>query len=148
MNGINKVILVGNIVRDAELRHTPAGKAVSTFSLATSRVYFDGKGAKNETVQFHNIVFWNSEKIYPHLKKSKLVYVEGSIDYRSWEDKDGNKKYKTEILVHHLLFLGAAGKPNNTGSEAEGTGDYNGPGQRSQDEGSGQQAIDDSDLPF
>jgi single-strand DNA-binding protein len=107
---VNKVILLGHLGRDAETKYTPNGTARCTFSLATSRRWKDLQtGEWKEETDWHNIVLWRSENVAPHLQKGKQVYVEGRLQTRSWEDKDGNKRYSTEVVADNLILLGGRG---------------------------------------
>ena len=112
MNGVNKVILVGNLGKDPEVRHLEGGAAVANFPLATSESYKDKSGQRIEHTEWHNIVLWRglAETAEKYLKKGNQVYIEGRIKNRSWEDKEGNKKYITEIVGDNMTLLG--GKPS------------------------------------
>jgi single-strand DNA-binding protein len=103
---LNKVILIGNLTRDPELRYTPQGNAVASFVIATNREWTVG-GEKKQTVDFHNIVAWNKlgEICGQLLKKGVKVYVEGRLQTRDWMDKDGKKKYKTEVIIEDMIIL-------------------------------------------
>jgi len=109
MLGINKVILIGNLGKDPEVRYTPAGKAVANFSLATTERWTDRDGQRQDKVEWHTVVAWGKlgELAGQYLKKGRPVYVEGKIATRSWDDKDGSKHYKTEIVANQLVFLGS-----------------------------------------
>ncbi|MDQ1281770.1 MAG: single-strand DNA-binding protein [Patescibacteria group bacterium] len=122
---LNKVMLYGNLTSDPDLKSMPNGNKVVSFGLATNRSYKDASGAKKEVAEFHNIVaFGKLAEIFAQwLKKGKPVYVEGRIQTRNWEDKNGGgKKYRTEIVAENFQF-GAAGKPgegdNNSSSSTE-----------------------------
>lgn len=108
MAGINKVILIGNLGKDPELRYTPSGTAVASFSLATSEKWKDREGNMQDKTEWHNIVVWGrqAEIAKEYLAKGRQVYIEGRIQTRSWDDKDGNKRYTTEIIAQRLNFLG------------------------------------------
>ena len=99
MAGVNKAILVGNLGRDPELRHTPNGQAVVNFTLATSESWTDKSGERQERTEWHRIVVWGrqAEMCNQYLSKGRTVYVEGRIQTREWEDKEGAKRYTTEI---------------------------------------------------
>ena len=99
MGSVNKVILVGNLGRDAELRYTPGGAAVATLNLATTEVWNDKDGQHQEKTEWHRIVLWGkqAESLQEYLTKGKQIYVEGRLQTRQWDDKDGNKRYTTEI---------------------------------------------------
>ncbi len=108
---VNKVILVGNLGKDPELRYTPSGAAVANFTLATSERYKDKSGQMQEKTEWHNIVAWRqlAEICGKFLHKGKQVYIEGRIQTRSYDDRDGNKRYMTEIIADQMQMLGRAG---------------------------------------
>ena len=103
---VNKVILIGNLTRDPELRYTPQGHAVCTFGIATNREWVTN-GEKQESADFHNIVAWNKlgELCSQLLKKGTKAFLEGRIQTRSWDGDDGVKRYKTEIVINEMLIL-------------------------------------------
>nr|WP_320048806.1 single-stranded DNA-binding protein [uncultured Desulfuromonas sp.] len=105
---VNKVILVGNLGKDPELRYTPSGAAVVNFSLATSETYKDRDGNRQTKTEWHNIVAWRqlAEICGKYLHKGKQVYIEGSLQTRKWQDRDGNDRYTTEILANQMQMLG------------------------------------------
>jgi len=111
MGSVNKVILVGNLGRDAELRYTPGGAAVSTLNLATTEVWNDKQGQKQEKTEWHRIVLWGkqAESLQEYLVKGKQIYVEGRLQTRQWDDKEGNKRYTTEIKADRITLLGGGG---------------------------------------
>lgn len=104
---INKAIIIGRLGQAPELKHTPSGSAVCNFSVATSENWKDKAGNKQEKTQWHNIVVWNkqAETAAKYLDKGSRVYVEGKIETRSWDDKEGKKRYTTEIVASSLRFL-------------------------------------------
>ncbi|UCD18428.1 MAG: single-stranded DNA-binding protein [Candidatus Zixiibacteriota bacterium] len=108
MASVNKVILIGNLGKDPELRYTPGGQAVANFSLATSEKWRDKDGAMQDKTEWHNIVLWGrqAEIAKEYLSKGRQVYIEGRIQTRSWDDKEGNKRYTTEVVAQRLQFLG------------------------------------------
>jgi single-strand DNA-binding protein len=112
MLGVNKVILVGNLGRDPELRRTPSGASVVSFSIATTERFNDKKGERQDRTEWHNIVAWGklADLANQYLKKGRSVYIEGKLTTRSWDDKDGNKRYKTEIVANQIQFLGSPGE--------------------------------------
>src|SRR3990167_3416240 len=119
---LNKVILIGNLTRDPELRSLPSGAAVVTMALATNRVWKDREGNKKEDTQYHNIVVFGkqAETSAQYLKKGQSVLVEGRMQTRSWDDKGtGEKKYRTEIVADRVQF---GPKATNTGGSAGGYG--------------------------
>ena len=119
MAGINKVILVGNLGKDPEVKYLEGGVAVAKFPLATSETFKDKNGNKNDQTEWHNIVVWRglAEVAEKFLKKGATVYIEEKIKSRSWEDKEGNKKYITEIIGDTLTMLGK--KEENTLTQTE-----------------------------
>jgi single-strand DNA-binding protein len=117
---INKVILVGNAGKDPEVRYLESGTAVCTFSLATSDVYTNKSGEKVTNTEWHNIVLWRglAEIAQKYVKKGSQLYIEGKIRNRSWDDKDGNKRYITEIVADNMQLLG---RKQDDGSHATST---------------------------
>jgi single-strand DNA-binding protein len=119
---LNKVTLIGNLGSDPELRSTPGGNRVAQFSLATSRTWNDAAGAKQEKTEWHRCVVWNTKGsqladiVERYVKKGDKLYVEGRIEYRQWQDKDGQTRYSTEINVRELIMLG--------GGRAASSGDF------------------------
>ncbi|RME19487.1 MAG: single-stranded DNA-binding protein [Candidatus Zixiibacteriota bacterium] len=118
---VNKAILIGNLGKDPELRYTPSGKAVVQFSLATTDRWTDQNGERKESTTWHNIVAWGrqAEVMNEYLRKGKQVYIEGRIDNRSYEDKEGNKRYVSEIVVQNFQFIGSRGNGGNGGNEPQ-----------------------------
>lgn len=118
MSGINKVILVGNLGKDPEVRHLDQGVTVAKFPLATSETYKKQDGTKVETTEWHNVVMWRglAESAERFLRKGSLVYIEGKIRTRSWDDKEGNKRYATEIVADVMTMLGR--RPDDAHSTA------------------------------
>ncbi len=116
---VNKVILIGNLGKDPDVRHFEEGRAVASFPIATSESYKDKNGEQRENTDWHNVVVWRSGLVgvvEKYLKKGNKVYVEGRLKTRSYEDQDKNTKYVTEVLVDNLTLLGA---PNRSeGAEA------------------------------
>lgn len=104
---LNKVQLIGNVTQDVELKQTPTGQSVSSFSLATNRERVDGAWVKQSQAEFHSIVFWGklAEVCGQYVKKWKKIYVEGRLQTRTWEAQDGTKRYKTEIIGENLIML-------------------------------------------
>jgi single-strand DNA-binding protein len=108
MAGVNKVILIGNIGKDPEVRYLDIGVAVANFSLATTESYKNKEGERVSQTEWHNIVLWRglAEVAEKWLKKGSSVYIEGKIRSRKWEDKEGNTRYTTEILADNMTMLG------------------------------------------
>jgi single-strand DNA-binding protein len=109
---VNKVILVGNLGQDPELRHTSGGAAVTTLSVATSRKWKDKSDKMQEETEWHKVTVWNKqgEACAEYLSKGKQVYVEGRIHTNKWEDKEGVTRYTTEIIADNVKFLGGKGE--------------------------------------
>jgi single-strand DNA-binding protein len=111
MGSVNKVILVGNLGKDAELRYTPGGTAVATLRLATTDRFKDKDGQWKEQTEWHTVVIWDktAESLAEYLRKGKQIYVEGRLQTRSWDDREGKKRYSTEIRGDRLVLLGGRG---------------------------------------
>ena len=109
MGSVNKVILVGNLGRDAELRYTPGGAAVATINMATTEVWNDKAGQRQEKTEWHRVVLWGklAESLKEYLTKGKQIYIEGSIRSRQWEDQSGNKRTSYEIVAREMKMLGS-----------------------------------------
>lgn len=109
---LNKVMLIGNLTRDPELRYTPQGTAVANFGIATNRDWAGSDGQKQESVEFHNVVAWSKlgELCDQLLHKGSKVYVSGRLQTRDWAGDDGKKRYKTEVIIDQMILLGG-GKP-------------------------------------
>ena len=113
MAGINKAILIGRLGREPEVRYTPSGVAVANFSIATSEEWKDREtGEKQERTEWHKIVAWRrlGEICGEYLHKGSQVYIEGRLQTRAWEDRDGNKRYTTEVVAQSMQMLGSVGK--------------------------------------
>ena len=112
MAGVNKVILVGRLGRDPEVRYTPSGTAVANFSIATSEQWTNKDGEKQERTEWHKIVAWKrlGEICGEYLHKGSQIYIEGRLQTRDWEDRDGNKRYTTEVIAQNMQMLGSANK--------------------------------------
>jgi single-strand DNA-binding protein len=108
MASVNKVILIGNLGRDPEVRYTQNGTAVANFTLATNDVWTDKAGGRQERTEWHRIVVWGkqAEIVREHLSKGKQVFVEGSLQTRQWDDREGNKRTTTEIKALRVVMLG------------------------------------------
>ncbi len=142
---VNKVILVGNLGRDPESRSLPSGQSVVNFSLATSRRYKDRDGNRKDETEWHNIVCFgkSAEIAAQYLTKGKMIFVEGRIQTRSWDDKDGKKQYRTEIICENFQMLGSKGDGQGGGRSGGGapSADTGGGGDHGPDFG-------DDDIPF
>ena len=136
---VNKVILVGNLGRDPEMRHTQTGRAVCNFTLATNERWKDREGQQQERTEWHRLVVWDrlAEVCVEYLSKGKQIYVEGRLQTREWEDREGNKRYTTEITVTNMQMLGRRSDP-----AFEPTGDP------SPDDAPAPASNGDDDIPF
>lgn len=116
---LNKVLLLGYLGRDPELRYTAAGKAVATFTVATSLQWRDQSGNDQEKTEWHRVVAWGrlGEVCGEYLSKGKQVFIEGRIQTREWEDQDGNKRTTVEIIANDMIMLGGAGQSQNRGAQ-------------------------------
>jgi single-strand DNA-binding protein len=146
MSSLNKILLIGNLGKDPEVRYTPDGTPVATFSLATSENWTDKSGGRQEHTEWHTIVAWSrlADLAKRFLSKGRQVYIEGRIRSRDWTDKDGNKRRTTEVIASQMVLLGsrpqgaeASYAPADTASRA--------PAEPDQFADSG---INDSDIPF
>lgn len=115
---LNKVMLIGRLTRDPEIRTTPTGQTVASFSIATNRTWKDSAGNKKEKVEYHNIVAWRklAEIIQQYVKKGSRLYLEGRLETRSWDDQTGNKKYRTEVIADSMIMLDTKGSSERTGA--------------------------------
>jgi single-strand DNA-binding protein len=157
MGSLNKVQLIGNLGRDAELRYTPGGTAVATVNIATTETWNDkATGQKKEQTEWHRVIVWGkqAESLSEYLKKGKQIYVEGRLQTRKWQDKDGNDKWTTEIRSDRIVLLAGGGggsrrpEPDSISDEISGGtagGDLGG------GVGGGEpigQPITDDEIPF
>jgi single-strand DNA-binding protein len=145
MASVNRVILVGNLGRDPELRYIQSGQAVANFTLATNDRWRDKEGNNQERTEWHRIVVWgkSAENCAQYLQKGRSVYVEGRLQTRDWEDKDGNKRQTTEVVAQTVQFLGGRG---GAGGGEPGAGDSGSFGAGPGDGGSS--GSPPSDVPF
>ncbi|MBT6431665.1 MAG: single-stranded DNA-binding protein [Deltaproteobacteria bacterium] len=128
---VNKVILVGNLGKDPEVRYTASGNAVAQFSLATSSNWKDKTGQRQDKTEWHQIVVWGKQAEFcgEYLAKGRQIYLEGRIEYRTWNDKEGNKRYTTEIIANEIRFVGSRGdNGGQRGGGGGGGGNYGGGG--------------------
>jgi len=142
MAGINKAILIGNLGGDPEVRYTPSGVAVARFNIATSEEWKDkDTGEKKERTEWHRIVAWRrlGEICGEYLSKGQQVYVEGRIQTNAWEDKEGNKRYTTEIVANTVQFLGRRDTANTARPQSSPVSDF---------QGAPAQGPGDDDIPF
>ena len=150
---VNKVILVGNLGRDPEVRNTPSGQTVAEFSLATNRRWRDRDGNRQEQTEWHRIVCWGrqAEVAGQYLNKGKQIYVEGRLQTRSWDDKNtGEKRYRTEVICDNFQMLGQRGDSYSPGPSGQPEAGYGAGAGGGGDQASSQVADgpDDDDIPF
>lgn len=146
--GVNKVILVGNLGKDPEVRYMPSGGAVASVTVATSEQWKDKQtGEKKDRVERHNVVFYNklAEIAGEYLKKGSQIYVEGSLRTRKWQDKEGKDRYTTEIIANEMQMLGGA--PDHGRAAARDGGHAQAP-EHGYHRGAGQAGDFDDDIPF
>ncbi len=120
MKSVNKVILLGNVTRDPELKSTGGGQSVCTFGLATNRVWKDGSGERQSLPEYHNLVCWGglADFAAQNVRKGKPLYVEGYLKTRSWDSPEGTKIFRTEVVVDNLILLGTRAEQSVTSEEA------------------------------
>jgi len=148
MAGVNKVILVGNLGKDPEVRHLDNGRAVANFSMATSETYKNRNGERVTNTEWHNIVLWTplAEIAEKYLKKGNQIYVEGKITTRSYEDKDGVKKYISEVVGREMTMLGS--RSDNEGGGYSNSGSDNNSRYEPTNSGVDSAEEETDDLPF
>lgn len=136
---VNRVMLIGRLGRDPEIRHTTSGTPVATFSLATDERWTDADGSRQVRTEWHNIVAWRklAEICGQFLKKGRLVYIEGRIQTRDWDDRDGNKRRTTEIIASNMQMLESRSSANGSLEPSQET-----------EKGSMEIGITDDDIPF
>ena len=139
---VNKVLLIGNLGKDPEVRFTGTGRAVARFPIATSEVWNDNDGQRQERTEWHNVVVWGkqAETCGQYLAKGRQVYIEGSIRTRQYDDKDGNKRYITEVIAQRVQFLGSRGEGAGAGRGSGGGGGSS--------EAPPPPMAEDDDIPF
>ena len=151
---VNKVILIGHLGKDAETKFTPSGASMTKFSVATNRRWKDQQtGEWKEETDWANVVLWRQENLANYLTKGKQVYVEGRLQTRSWDDKDGKKQYMTEVVADEVILLG--GRSGDGGPEGGSqpvsmprSAPRSQPAVRPADEMGPDQGITDDDVPF
>jgi len=123
--GLNKVLIIGRVGRDPEMRYTPSGRPVTTFSLSTSRSWNTADGGRRTETEWFNVVAWSNlaEICKQHLSKDRLVYIEGRLQTRHWEDQDGNKHTSTEIVANEMILLDERREANQSSEGIEESGE-------------------------
>ena len=160
MGSVNKVILVGNLGSDPELKYTPSNRPVCNLSIATNEVWKDKAGQKQERVEWHRVNVWGyqAEHCSKYLAKGRQVYIEGKLQTRKWQDKEGKDRYSTEVVADRVVFLGGQGAGAENGGSGGSSGSSGGARRRGWSEESPQApaAADgpsgpppgDDDIPF
>jgi len=145
MAGVNKVILIGNLGRDPEVRYTASGQPVANFTMATTERWNDAAGERKERTEWHRIVVWGkqAEIAGEYLRKGRQVYVEGSLQTREWTDREGNKKQTTEVTAQRFQMLGRQGDSEGSGPDRDRPTDR--PTAAVAESGGG---FEDDDIPF
>ncbi|NWG12211.1 MAG: single-stranded DNA-binding protein [Acidobacteria bacterium] len=148
MASLNKIMLIGNLGRDPEIRYTQEGAPVANFSLATTESYTDKGGVRQERTEWHNIVAWNklAELAKRYLSKGRQVYVEGRLRTREWTDRDGNKRRTTEVVASQMVLLGSRGDTSAEAVSATAAAPMPAYGESEAVPENGR--ITDDDLPF
>jgi single-strand DNA-binding protein len=149
MSNLNKVMLIGRLTRDPEMRYTPSGQPLTSFSIATNRYGSATDGEKREFTDYHNIVAWNlgrrnlAEIVAQYTKKGSLVYVEGRLQTRSWEGQDGQKRRTTEVIANDVQFL-----DTRSSGVSSSMGGHDEMPPLPDDPGAGVRDVDPDDIPF
>jgi single-strand DNA-binding protein len=157
MGSVNKVILIGNLGADPELKYTPSSRPVCNLNLATNEVFKDKNGQRQERTEWHRVTVWGeqAENCSKYLAKGRSVYIEGRLQTRSWDDKEGKKRYTTEVVADRVVFMGG-GAPGEGGARRAGGGGRPGPGEEGHapgpaggdPEGPTGPPPSDDDIPF
>jgi single-strand DNA-binding protein len=154
-SGVNKVILVGNLGRDPEVRYTPGGQAVANFTIATNDNWTDKSGQKQERTEWHRIVAWGktAELCGEYLSKGRQVYVEGRLQTREWTNKEGAKQYTTEVVANQVVFLSGGdrsgqGRGGGRGASAGGGDDLSQPPAGFDESAANGAKPGEDDIPF
>jgi single-strand DNA-binding protein len=148
MGSVNKVILVGNLGRDAEVRYTPSGAAVAKFSVATTEVWNDKAGQRQERTEWHNIDLWGkqAETLQEYLRKGKQIYLEGRLQTDEYTDKEGIKRKSTRVRCDRVVLLGGGG--GGRGASVDRSGDTMGGHSPAASAPESSEPLTDDDIPF
>ena len=141
MRSVNKVIILGNLGKDPEVSYTPSGQPRAAFSVATNEVWNDREGKRQERSEWHRVIAWGklAEICGQYLTKGRQVYIEGRIQTREWSDRDGNKRWTTEIVARDMVMVGGRGEDGGSQGQPQ-------PGDEGA--GAGEPPIQDDDIPF
>jgi single-strand DNA-binding protein len=147
MSSLNKIMLIGNLGKDPEIRYTPEGSPVATFSLATSENWTDKNGSRQEHTEWHAVVAWNrlADLAKRYLSKGRQVYVEGKLRSRDWNDREGNKRRTTEVIASQIVLLGSRSQSLEAGAQTLEPSSKASP---EPEPAFGDAGITDSDIPF
>ena len=154
MGSVNKVILIGNLGADPELKYTPSNRPVCNLSLATNEVFKDKSGQRQERTEWHRVTVWGdqAENCSKYLSKGRTVYVEGRLQTRSWDDKEGKKRYSTDVVADRVVFLsaggGEGGARRSSGGGRWGDEGQAAPAAAAEPEGASGPPPGDDDIPF
>jgi single-strand DNA-binding protein len=157
MGSVNKVILIGNLGGDPELKYTPSNRPVCNLNIATNEVFKDKSGQRQERTEWHRVTVWGeqAENCSKYLAKGRSVYVEGRLQTRSWDDKEGKKRYTTEVIADRVVFLGGGGAGAEGGARRSGGGggrswgeDSPGASASAEPDHGGAPPAGDDDIPF
>jgi single-strand DNA-binding protein len=146
MGSVNKVILVGNLGRDIEMRYTPGGSAVGKLRIATTDTWTDkNSGQRQERTEWHSVDLWGrqAETLQEYLLKGRQIYVEGNLRTRQWEDRDGNKRYSTDVRAERVVLLGGRGSGGGASADREAS-----PERAPAGAGDGKVDLTEDDIPF
>jgi len=148
MSSLNKIMLIGHLVKDPEIRYTPDGAPVATFSLATSENWTDKSGTRQERTEWHNIVAWRrlAELSQKYLTKGRQVYIEGRLQSRDWNDREGNKRRTTEVIVTQIVLLGSRSQRTDAPVPTQEPAGHN--SAEEPEQAFGDAGITDNDIPF
>lgn len=147
---LNKVMIIGRLTADPESRTTPNGQSVVSFSVATNLTWTDQSGQKQKKVEFHNIVAWRklAEIISQYLSKGRQIYIEGRLQTRSWDDQNGVKKYRTEIVADNMIMLGGRSDQAGNASPITPAPEREAPPSDNKSDNSGEEEINVENIPF
>ena len=148
MSSLNKILLIGNLGKDPEIRYTSDGSPVATFSLATTETWTDKNGSRQEHTEWHNIVAWSrlADLSKRYLAKGRQVYIEGRIRSREWTDREGNKRRTTEVIAAQMVLLGS--RPQGASADAGASAEPASRTSPEPDQAFGDAGITDNDIPF
>jgi single-strand DNA-binding protein len=147
---VNKVILIGRLGNNPEIRYTPSGQAVANFNIATNEYYVDKNGQKQEKTEWHRVVVWGklAQLCGEYLTKGRQAYLEGKLQTRQWQDKDGQTKYTTEIVATTIQFLGQAPSANASNNATKGADAFDSQDSFSANTSFEQPSFTEEDIPF